>query len=51
MKKYNSVMYALCLASVLPMHELPIENRTDGWWDRFWQALAIDEASLKKDKI
>lgn len=51
MKKYNSVTCVLSLARALPMHELPLENRTDRWWDMFWHAVAVDKAMQLKRSL
>lgn len=44
MKRFNSVIYAVLLASNLSIFELPLNNRTDVWWDMFWNYYGLTEA-------
>lgn len=42
--KINSVICAVNLAQALSIDELPIDNRSDEWWDEFWHCFGLQEA-------
>ncbi|MDE6442365.1 MAG: hypothetical protein K2L12_06420 [Clostridia bacterium] len=49
MKKYSSAYYAAMLAEGLSEAELPLDGRTDKWWDEFWHYIGIAEAQSIKE--
>ena len=51
MKKQSSALYAVCLAGVLSISELPLENRSDTWWDMFWHGWGVESARQIKEKV
>lgn len=50
MKINDSVTCALSLAAVLGIDELPLNNRSDQWWDKFWKRLGLEEAERIKEQ-
>ena len=40
----NSVICVVNLAQALSIDELPLENRSDQWWDEFWHCYGLQEA-------
>lgn len=51
MKKYNSAYCAVSLSAGLSMDELPLENRSDKWWDLFWYYFGITKAQEYKERV
>lgn len=49
MKTNNSVTCALNLAKALEIDELPLNDRSDKWWDMFWKQLGLEEAKRIKE--
>lgn len=46
----NSVICTLNLAQALSIDELPLENRSDRWWDEFWHRYGLQEAQRIREK-
>lgn len=44
MKYKDSINCVLSLARALSIDELPLNNRTDKWWDSFWERFGLEEA-------
>lgn len=43
-KPFNSAAYAASLAMGLPMEALPLNDRSDLWWDKFWYYYGLNES-------
>ena len=37
----DSVAYAVYLADYLSIPDMPLENRSDKWWDKFWSYMGL----------
>lgn len=51
MKKFNSIDYVISLIDGFGISELPVENRSDSWWCRFWDEYGLNEAQRIKEKV
>lgn len=50
MKKKSSAENVALLARGLAIEEMPLENRSDMWWDIFWTAIGKAEAERLKER-
>lgn len=44
MSNYKSVICIAALAEGCSIDELPLDNRSDSWWIKFWQVFGRREA-------
>lgn len=47
----NSVICAVSLAEGLSIEDMPLANRSDEWWDEFWQEMGLREARHIKEAL
>lgn len=48
--KTDGVICVVNLAQALSINELPLENRSDRWWDEFWRFYGLQEAQRIKER-
>lgn len=48
MKSMNSIEYVVSLTDGLGIVELPLNGRSDKWWDMFWYSMGLKEANRLK---
>lgn len=49
--KTDGVICIVNLAQALSINELSLENRSDRWWDEFWQLYGLQEAQRVRERI
>lgn len=47
----NGIICVVNLSQALSINELPLENRSDRWWDEFWQLYGLQEAQRVRERI
>lgn len=49
MIRFNNAILVALQAEDEPLEELPLDERSDEWWNRFWQVMGEREAKRMQE--